>query len=77
MRGSGCVIDKAMYWDMSMLIEVKTKIDGVGVLLRQMNLYREYHKADEYVVWSLDPSDAKYINLLSQQGYRLIIGPLP
>jgi len=75
----------------SLLIEVKTHIDGIGNLLRQMNLYREYKKnhrilIDErqyevpvfgYIIWSLDPADARFAKLLSQQGYTLIAGPLP
>lgn len=61
----------------SMLVEVKTKIPAFGDLLRQMNLYREYRRVDEYVVWSLDPADSKYAKLLAGQGYRLLAGELP
>jgi hypothetical protein len=69
----------ALGWMSStMLVEVKTKIDSVGNLLRQMNLYREYRPhVDEYVIWSLDPADTRYAGLLFQQGYQLIAGPLP
>jgi len=64
----------------SMLVEVKTKIDSVGDLLRQMNLYREYKthhhniRVEHFVVWSLDERDAALSALLSGQGYRLAVG---
>lgn len=61
---------------LSMLIEVKTKVDGVGNLLRQMNLYRQYMRCFRYVIWSLDPADDRFAKLLAQQGYHLIAGPL-
>lgn len=68
----------AMRWMSSkMLVEVKTKIDGVGDLLRQMNLYREYQPhVDEFVIWSLDAADVRYAKLLAQQGYTLLAGEL-
>lgn len=65
-----CVVGR--YWSRkSMLVEVKTKIDSLGDLLRQMNLYREYKRADEYFVWSLDSGDIGHAALLRGQGYRL------
>lgn len=57
-----------------MLVEVKTRIDGVGDLLRQMNLYREYAGAHEYVVWSLRDEDVRYEDVLKSQGYSLLVG---
>jgi len=96
--------DEKFWMATGMLVEVKTSIDGIGNLLRQMNLYREYKKThsaifvdekgathkqddgsqftyetyvDDYVIWSLNPTDSKYTKLLSQQGYHLIAGPLP
>lgn len=68
----------------AMLVEVKTKIVGIGDLLRQMNLYREYKrehggypatKIDPFVVWSLEPGDVQFSALLLSQGYRLLVGP--
>jgi len=58
----------------SMLVEVKTKISGIGDLLRQMNLYREYQPADEYTVWSLTESDAVYEEVLLSQRINLVVG---
>ncbi len=58
----------------SMLVEIKTKIDSIGDLLRQLNLYREYGKADEYMVWSLAEADLEYADLLRSQGYDLVVG---
>ena len=64
----------------AMLVEVKTCIQSIGDLLRQMNLYREYKRdhnrvpINEYVVWSLNADDARYGKLLEQQGYRLVAG---
>lgn len=74
----------SLYWypDISILVEVKTKISNVGDILRQMNLYREYKqhhnggRISDYIIWSLDRSDSKYAKLLSQQGYTLIAGSL-
>ena len=58
----------------TMLVEVKTKIDGIGDLLRQMNLYRQYAHANEYVVWSLYDDDVRHTDLLQSQGYTLLVG---
>ncbi|TMQ13055.1 MAG: hypothetical protein E6J90_11280 [Deltaproteobacteria bacterium] len=63
--------------DVSMVVEVKTRITSLGDLLRQVNLYREYRKADEYVVWSLSHEDGRYAKLLGDQGYVLLAGALP
>ena len=84
-------VETCMSWSpRCVLVEVKTKIDNLGSLLRQMNLYREYkqhHGHDrihgcqlgisDYVIWSLDPDDTRFSKLLAQQGYTLIAGPLP
>lgn len=58
----------------SMLVEVKTSIESIGDLLRQMNLYREYQRTDEYLVWSLDRRDSQFEALLETQGYHLVAG---
>ena len=57
-----------------LLVEVKTRVENIGDLLRQMNLYREYAKFRQYVIWSLFPEDRRYGTLLSQQGYTLVVG---
>lgn len=73
------------FWEpVSLLVEVKSAIDNVGDLLRQMNLYREYKKEHEsrrvrsrvaqYVVWSLRASDIELADLLDGQGYKLVVG---
>lgn len=85
-----CSGPAALNWHASSaLIEVKTRVENLGFLLRQMNLYREYKKdhgrdrygstiaISDYVIWSLDPADSKYTKLLAQQGYTLIAGQLP
>lgn len=67
----------------AVLVEVKTRLDNIGDLLRQMNLYREYKKNHErahishYVVWSLDDGDGAHPDLLSGQGYELVVGKVP
>lgn len=64
----------------SWVVEVKSSIDNVGDLLRQMNLYREYKKehnhshVEKFVIWTLSDSDAKFRDLLVGQGYDLVIG---
>ena len=58
-----------------LLVEVKTRIENIGDLLRQMNLYRQYTRVDRYIVWSLAPEDCRYGTLLVQQGYTLVVGP--
>lgn len=71
--GSYETIDGVTWGSLSMLVEVKTTIDSIGNLLRQMNLYREYRKCDEYVVFSLNKEDARFSELLKQQGYALLV----
>lgn len=61
----------------SSLIEVKTTIESVGDLLRQMNLYRQHAPLyGDFVVWSLDPTDARHAKVLDSQGYVLLVGPI-
>ncbi len=68
----------------SIVIEVKTRIDSIGELLRQMNLYRSYSDPffespqhfGKYVIWSLDPADARLASVLHSQGYILLVGPI-
>ncbi len=59
----------------SMIVEIKSRIDDVGSLLRQMNLYREYSKCDRYLVWSLHDEDREFGSLLRSQRIGLLVGP--
>lgn len=71
----GECFDHTLLTRKELLVEIKTKIDNVGDLLRQMNLYRQYKRCDRYAVWSLDRSDSRYGSLLLGQGYSLLTGP--
>lgn len=73
--------DRVTHDPYAVLVEVKTSIESIGDLLRQMNLYREYkrdhgyNRVTQYVVWSLNVADDQYVGLLASQGYTLIAGP--
>jgi hypothetical protein len=71
---ASCVEEELRHVSALMLVEVKTKIENIGDLLRQMNLYREYFKATHYVVWSLRSADAQFRVLLGSQGIVLVAG---
>lgn len=79
-RCERCVDFQVTYNRHTVLVEVKTRIENVGDLLRQMNLYREYKQKHEhnpvgpFVVWSLDAADHQYAKLLDGQGYTLLTG---
>lgn len=78
-RCDQCVDVPVAYARSALLVEVKTRIDNVGDLLRQINLYREYKRdhervrIEQFVIWSLAP-DREYGQLLKDQGYTLIVG---
>jgi hypothetical protein len=84
-RETFCGPNTRFWRSTSLLVEVKSAIESVGDLLRQMNLYREYkqeHRARDgrrsqpttFAIWSLRADDRQFGELLASQGYRLVVG---